>query len=250
MVLRIGWFTVVLSMPRKLSQKELEEYHGRKLVEARLSSDRRIIHAVVNNYEDVVPHVKLTIQTLSYWPANDAIANIAATKDPICKAKAKKKGKRSTAKLLALEDKDSAGCIAKNHVPSRYWSIQDLSITLLCPRLSKISKTVLSPTNLRTMIQWGEAENAKMVLCEILEFLSGQIDGAFKLVGKYRCFDTLDHFIAELTAVRSDRVAQIALPPDWKKHGLCQVVQKGHKPKKRPCVCEAPIPECGKTCQY
>ena len=58
--------------------------------------------------------------------------------------------------------------------------------------------------------------------------------GAFKLVGKYRCFDVLDQVIAELTAVRPNRVAQIALPPDWKKHGLCQVVQnlKGHKVKK------------------
>ena len=83
---------------------------------------------MVNIYEDVVPHVKLTIQTFNYWPTNDAIANIAATKDPICRAKAKKKGTRGAAKLLAIEDKTSAGFTATNPVPSRYWTIVDLSI--------------------------------------------------------------------------------------------------------------------------
>ena len=51
--------------------------------------------------------------------------------------------------------------------------------------------------------------------------------GAFKLVGKYRCFDNVDHFIAEMTAVRPDRVGQLTLPPDWSKQGLCQVVREG-----------------------
>ena len=106
-------------------------------------------------------------------------------------------------------------------------------MSLLICLLSKIPGAVLSPINLVAMFQWWpELDKARLVLCELLEFLSGQILWCLQACGYYRCFDNVDHFIAEMTAVRPDRVGQLTLPPDWSKQGLCQVVREGQEPKK------------------
>ena len=164
-------------MPKKLCNPALDHDLCRRKFQAQLDADRKFIQAVIAHDDDMVPQLKKMMETLNCWPEIDDIEQDEMPNGSICKAESGQKGgiKRADVKMLTIEVIDGH-FNAKRPVPSRYWTIQDLSMSLLICLLSKIPGAVLSPINLVAMFQWWpELDKARLVLCELLEFLSGQI---------------------------------------------------------------------------
>ena len=197
-----------------------------KMVESRLNNERNTIQAVLRLNDGAVTPVKRLLVSLELWPAEDN-GQIAVASTPItaiAKRAAAKQQIQKTRCQLMLTDVADAGIT--DPVPSRYWDMKGLSVTLLLVRVHKCSNTVLSMTNLRALVTWGKGKDNRGVFLEILEFCTGWITGEFKLTGEFRDFAKVDATIVEACEKRPGRAAQLALPPDWSKQGLLNIFKK------------------------
>ena len=198
-----------------------------KMVESRLNNERNTIQCVLRLNDGAVTPVKRLLVSLELWPTEDD-GQIAVASTPITaiakRAVAKQQIQKSQTGQLMLTDVADAGIT--DPVPSRYWEMAGLSVTLLMVRVHKCSKTVLSMTNLRALVTWGKGKDNRGVFLEILEFCTGWITGEFKLTGEFRDFAKVDATIVEACEKRPGRAAQLALPPDWSKQGLLNIFKK------------------------
>ena len=217
---------VLASMPVKMTASQKEAYHMQKMVESRLNNERNTIQAVLRLNDGAVTPVKRLLVSLELWPdeENGQIAVASTPITAIAKRAAARQKSQAAQPLLMITDGENAGIT--DPVPSRYWEMAGLSVTLLLVRVHKCSNTVLSMTNLRALITWGKGKDTRGVFLEILEFCTGWIDGEFKLTGEYRDFAKVDQTIVEACEKRPGRAAQLTLPPDWSKQGLLNIFKK------------------------
>ena len=198
-----------------------------KMVESRLNNERNTIQCVLRLNDGAVTPVKRLLVSLELWPTEDD-GQIAVASTPITaiakRAAAKQKNQKALTDQLMLTDVADAGIT--DPVPSRYWEMAGLSVTLLMVRVHKCSNTVLSMTNLRALVTWGKGKDNRAVFLEILEFCTGWITGEFKLTGEFRDFAKVDATIVEACEKRPGRAAQLTLPPDWSKQGLLNIFKK------------------------
>lgn len=109
-------------------------------------------------------------------------------------------------------------------IPSKYWTLDSLSQTLLIDKLlSFVQPFSLSPANLRSVKERGESMTTKENLCKLLEFETGK-PGDTELHGPLRYWPYLQQLLKACSAQRGSRSANLKLPADWEAFGVYTVV--------------------------
>ena len=120
-------------------------------------------------------------------------------------------------------------------VPSRWQCVGDLCVTQLQVRIHFINHPNVCLGNLMIGCQRRPTSERIMMMLNILEFLSGEVNEEFRLEGRFRCFTELDTYLAACFRRRPGRADKLTLPPDWDKQGLCEIL-KDLECTKKGCV--------------
>ena len=145
--------------------------------------------------------------------------------------------KRAETKQAKLDDKakattkdvDLSQYRTDELAPTKYWSLEELSVKLLCEKmLEGVDPIVFSRANARSMIVRGNSDCSKQQLVRIVEFATGE-SGEFGLVGTMRVWDEVLRHLKACARARASRWSRLIMPVDWNMVGLYRKqIRDGH----------------------
>ena len=211
---------ILCTMPkRKMTDDDILVDLARRESELALQRDKAMVKRAMENY----PHCcELLVRTLrshgfdlsletqkssagssNHLPMSRQAAAQAARLEKI------KANTHATA-LREMEEDDN-----KDWVPTKYWTLDSLSVTLLVSHvLSPLEPQAFSPANLRAMKKHGQAAASRVLLVQMCEFTTGA-DGGFELVGPLRYWPYLQQVLSARSVQRGRRAQALILPPSW-----------------------------------
>ena len=108
----------------------------------------------------------------------------------------------------------------QDKIPTKYWTLGSMSSSLIGQGLlSPADPVTLDRNNLKSINIRGTSEQSHTWHIEIAVFIS-KMKPDFKLAGKYRSWTALSELFCEAVALTGRRSRDLALPPDWPRHGI------------------------------
>ena len=202
---------------RKLCNDEALVDLARREDELCLARHRAMIHNITYADPRAVDLIIRTLRAHNFTltlekPSGASSLNGAMSRSALAQAARVEKLKLTThaAATKEMEEKDN-----KDWVPTKYWTLESLSVTLLISHvLAQVEPQAFSGANLRSMKKYGQAASSKLGLLVLVEYTTG-CDGGFELVGPLRYWPYLQSVLRVKSEQRGRRGMLLVLPADW-----------------------------------
>ena len=212
---------------RKLCNDEALVDLARREDELCLARHRAMIHNITYADPRAVDLIIRTLRAHNFTltlekPSGASSLNGAMSRSALAQAARVEKLKLTThaAATKEMEEKDN-----KDWVPTKYWTLESLSVTLLISHiLAPVEPQSFSRANLRSMKKYGQSASSKLGLLVLVEYTTG-CDGGFELVGPLMYWPYLQSVLRVKSQQRGRRGMLLVLPADWDgKDGVYELI--------------------------